>query len=168
MGRRVPSSVIHQAHEWYMAAPERRIADAAKRFGVSTAALGARFREAGLAAKPRRWEQVRPSPLPRAVLHRAVIDAYRAGAAAEELGPRFGLHSTTVLHLLEEAGEACASCGILFREDVGGIAVSGGSQVCQDCATVYGLSVERWEREPVDVVSDYLELAACYACEGLR
>lgn len=65
--------------------------------------------------------------------------------------------------------DRCARCTILLEEIPDGIAVlTDGSRVCQDCVRMYGLRVVRWARPPREIVSDYRELAACYANEGLR
>ncbi len=162
------SAVIHAAYTWYMAEPERRIEDAARRYALPATTLADRFRRAGLPAKAQHRREAVRCTLPRPVAEQRALEAYRAGTPAEELGPRFGLGTQAVLRLLQDAGESCAHCGILFRETADGIALSAGRRVCQDCVQVYGLSVERWEREPVDLVSDYAELAGCYAYEGAR
>ena len=52
-GQPIDDATILQAHEWYMAEPERTFVDAGKRYDLHPATLGVRCKRLGLAVKPR-------------------------------------------------------------------------------------------------------------------
>ena len=85
MGRRVPSSVIHQAHEWYMARPERRREDVAQRYGFSAGTFSRYGRALGLGLKAVGGSHSRTGAR-RPTTYQTVLAAYRAGESVVDLG----------------------------------------------------------------------------------
>ncbi len=158
----VSDNRLREAHTWYMAEPQRRLCDTTRRFGVSTSTLKKGWKRLGLRGKPSGGRRGRTAPR-RATTYETVLAAYRDGATVDDLTMHYELLTPAVLEILQSAGESCAECGILFRETEDGIAVSGGRRICQDCVDVWGLPVERWEREPRQYVSDYAEMGTAYA-----
>jgi hypothetical protein len=158
----ITDELLREAHEWYMAEPQRRLCDTTRHSGISATTLKRGWRRLGLGGKPSGGRRGRQAPRG-ATTYETVLAAYRAGATVDELTVRYGLLTPAVLGILQSAGESCAECGILFRETDDGIALSGGRLVCQDCVDVWGLPVESWERASRQYVSDYAEMGACYA-----
>ena len=163
MPPRISDDRIREAYQWYMEKPSRSVREAARHAEIGESAFLRGCLDLGLPRKQR----IRVS---RRTTYQEVIDAYRSGMGFSELVSEFHLYSERVLAILKDAGETCPRCEILLREtEPFGIAVlKTGERMCQDCVEEGGYPVEHWEKAPVERVTDYAELAACYSCEGWR
>jgi hypothetical protein len=88
-----------------------------------------------------------------------ILQAYLRGERVGDIARGLGLKVDLVLGVLEDAGGACAKCGILLRHvDTCGIAEVGGLRMCQDCVEFLRLDPDRWIVEPVEIIRDEIEL----------
>jgi hypothetical protein len=163
MPARISDDRIREAYQWYMEKPNRTVKDAARHAGCGESAFLRGCLDLGLPRKPR----VRVS---RPTTYQQVLEAYRGGMGFYELVSEFHIYSERVLAILKDAGEVCPRCEILLRETAPfGVAVlKTGERMCQECVEEGGYPVDHWEAEPVERITDYAELAACYSCEGWR
>jgi len=180
--RLIPEQTILDAYAFYRAEPCRTLEQAAGEFGIHRRTLARKVAQMGLASKSQRERRVGVSreatrqqrrllkTEARKTSYTRVVEPYRAGKKLEAIGKKTGLDLAMIRELLQAAGETCPRCEVLLREtEPYGVAVlASGERLCQWCGEVEPGGVARWEREPVEVVTDYAEIANVYAWEGER
>ena len=173
MTRLIPEQTILDAYAFYRAEPCRTLEQAAAEWGIHRRTLARKVAQMGLASKsqqerkPAETEEERQAQEEEAS---RVVESYRAGKRLEKIAKANHISLPAIHKLLRAAGEVCPRCEVLLREtEPYGVAVlASGERLCQWCGEVEPGGVARWEREPVEIVRDYYEIANVYAWEGER
>ena len=149
--------LVRGAHTWYMAEPGRSSSEVAVLFGLNRRTFGLRVRALGLPMKSLGRAGTDRYRVP---TYQRVLAAYRAGGHVTAMCDAYHVTEEALYEILRDAGEACVRCGILLRATAPeGVAVlSTGDRVCQACVEEAGYPVARWEREPVEMVTEYAEI----------